>query len=51
MQPLTLLKSHKTEVIETVRKAVPVTLLFLSYMVPVLNAVKAEIVRGGSGKT
>ena len=38
------------EVIETVRKAVPVTFLFLSYMVPVLNAVKAEIVRGGSGK-
>jgi hypothetical protein len=30
---------------------VPVTYLFPSYTVPLPQAVKAEIVRGGSGKT
>jgi hypothetical protein len=30
---------------------VPITYVFFYYMVPVPDAVKAEIVRGGSGKT
>src|SRR6516165_9134905 len=32
-------------------KMVPITCCFFHYMVPLLDAVKAESVRGGSGKT
>src|SRR5438105_434123 len=50
MQTLTPLKSQKTEVFETLRKVVPVTSLFMSYMVPRPDAVKAEMRKCGSGK-
>jgi hypothetical protein len=43
--------SHLREGFETLRKVVPVTSLFMSYMVPRPVAVKAEMRKCGSGKT
>jgi hypothetical protein len=50
IQTLTPLKSQKTEVIETVRKAVPVTFLFLSSMEPRSAVSRGKTGEGGTGK-
>jgi len=42
--------SHLTEVFETLRKAVPVTFLFLSYMGPLSLVSRGEIGEGDTGK-
>jgi hypothetical protein len=42
--------SQKREVFETLRKVVPVTSLFMSYMVPLGERVKAEMMKCGTEK-
>ena len=50
IQTLTSLKSQKSEVCETVRKAVPVPSLFLSYMEPLFYVSRGKTGEADTGK-
>jgi hypothetical protein len=50
IQTLTPLKSQKTEDFETLRKAVPVTSLFLPYMEPLFYVSRGKTGETDSGK-